>query len=1210
MHRLTGRIAVLSAAMALAAGCAQQLKPPTAQIKVVGSSTPAIGSIVQLDGSGSSDPNSLPLAFHWQMLNLPAGSHAAFNDPGILNPSFLADVGGEYDVQLVVNDGKWSSEPATVAVKAGPCGNQPLAVVIQGAPTSAIGGADGGGGSPDGGFPTGSLVQLQATVTDPNSPCLPGADAGTVEAFGYAWSFTSVPSGSQAKLNGSSLSDPSFVADIPGDYAVAVTATSPTGIQGTGTKTITVGSCGSNPPQIQEIAAQPAAPQIGQLVQLSSTVLQPDNAAPCSAGETLVYAWSFVALPSGSRAQLNAATIAQPSFLPDVPGAYTVRLEVTDSVGHLATPQTLTVTVSGCGGAIPKVTGITSAPALPDTGQTIQLQAAIGDADATACGLKPAYTYAWQIVGQPAGSRAALNNAAASDPSFTADLPGNYDVALVVTKVEFGAAPLPSSLPDAGMGAVDAGAVDAGATDAGASADAGAADSGTGVDAGASNDAGTSKDAGTSADAGMSSDGGASVAPWALATPIASARFVQRIVVSACGSAAPSVVANADPKPDVGQVVQLGVTVTDSNAEAACQLPEAFSYRWSVSALPQGSDAALNSTAVSAPSFTPDVPGEYDFSVVVTDSSGQSSAPAIEVVTASICGSAVPAVSATVSNSTPSVGETVQFAATATDSDSQPPCSLPVKIAYAWQLVQVPVGSNVQLNVPGASNPSFTPDVPGPYVAVVTVTDQHGRSSFSTPVTVTAGTCGSLVPVVTIAGPSGSVNTGAPVQLAAQVVDGNAAASCGLTENESYRWWFTAVPAGSRAALNGASLSDPSFTPDVAGEYGLTVAVTDSSGLTGQQNVAVTAVACGSNPPVIDPGSFQANPASPVLGEPTQISASFSDADNDPGCALGRTFSYAWTLIGLPQGSQASLNDPRSLEPSFTPDVVGDYTFSLTVTDNLGRSSTAPTGTWTVTATNCGMARPAITLPDVSVDTFQAAQLGVGGTGALTDANTACASAFPNATVTDFSYAWKLVGLPLGSQARIDTPWASNASFVPDVTGTYTAEVVVTDGLGNQSLPTDQKITVSACGGAAPVPNVGIAVEYCCGTTNTNVCTEGCQGGNGTQGSPCIVPAQTAFACALNGQPMLALTAAGTSDADTVSPCNLSETLSYLWELFALPVGSGAKLNPSSGNGEFSDSLTPWMRIDSAGTYILRLSATDGTPARANPPELFYIQAQ
>lgn len=75
-----------------------------------------LGSIVMIDGSGSSDADAHPLTYAWTIISAPLGSAATLVGDTTSAPQLTPDVAGTYVVQLIVNDGYGAGSPDSVRI--------------------------------------------------------------------------------------------------------------------------------------------------------------------------------------------------------------------------------------------------------------------------------------------------------------------------------------------------------------------------------------------------------------------------------------------------------------------------------------------------------------------------------------------------------------------------------------------------------------------------------------------------------------------------------------------------------------------------------------------------------------------------------------------------------------------------------------------------------------------------------------------------------------------------------------------------------------------------------------------------------------------------------------------------------------------------------------------------------------------------------------
>jgi len=357
-------------------------RPPVASAGA--DQTVYVAQLVTLDGSASSDPDGQPLTYAWSFVSRPPGSAASLSGATSVNPSFTPDREGDYVLRLLVTDGRLTSAPDTVQVS-----------TLNSAPVANAG--------------------RDSTAVVGKPVALDGSASSDVDgdSLTYAWAVASRPTGSTAGIVNPSDVHASFTPDLVGQYLIELIVDD--GTVSSAPDTMMIDTARSNTAPVADAGADRSA-RVGDTAQLDG------SASSDVDGDPLTYRWSLNTRPPNSAADLQGAMTSAPTLTVDKPGTYVAQLIVRD--GQLdSDPDTVSVST------------VNSRPtAVAGADQTVQLNTtAHFDGSASVDPDGDALGFTWSILSRPDGSTALLSDANAIAPTLTADAPGLYIVQLIVS---------------------------------------------------------------------------------------------------------------------------------------------------------------------------------------------------------------------------------------------------------------------------------------------------------------------------------------------------------------------------------------------------------------------------------------------------------------------------------------------------------------------------------------------------------------------------------------------------------------------------------------------------------------------------------------------------------------------------------------------------------------------------------------------------------
>jgi hypothetical protein len=464
--------------------------------------------------------------------------------------------------------------------------------------------------------------------------------------------------------------------------------------------------------------------------------------------------------------------------------------------------------------------------------------------------------------------------------------------------------------------------------------------------------------------------------------------------------------ANAGPP----QTVPVLSTVTlDGGGSTSPGGIGALTYSWSIQSAPSGSTAALSHANSVTATFEPDFVGSY--TIALTVSNGSQSATSTVIISTTD----VPPTANAGPNQTAAVGSMVTLNGTKSfDLNNQP-------LAYTWSLISAPPKSAATIFSLRSPIASLAADVAGTYIVGLVVNDGTLNSTMSTATISTGNT------------PPVAVATATP-QLAAinGLVQLDGSKSTDADANPlKYMWSLNTTQApGSKAALSNPNIVNPVFTVDVIGTYIAQLIVED--GTAPSQPVTVSISTNTAPPPTANAGPNQ----KVVVGSTVHLQGAGTDPHN-------LALNYMWSLPTVPQGSAASLSATNVQNPTFVADLSGTYSAQLIVSNGTLFS---PPSLVTITST---------VTPPVAVPTTSTPSVSVGSPALLSGASSYDPD---NDPIT--GYIWSL-SVPAGSSASLNGANGEFPSFLPDIPGTYVAQLIVKDAFAT-SIPATVSISAGS----------------------------------------------------------------------------------------------------------------------------------------------------
>jgi hypothetical protein len=298
------------------------------------------------------------------------------------------------------------------------------------------------------------------------------------------------------------------------------------------------------------------------------------------------------------------------------------------------------------------------------------------------------------------------------------------------------------------------------------------------------------------------------------------------------GQATPK--ANLAPLADAGldRAVLAGQTVVLDGSGSVDPDGDPVVFSWEIVTRPIDSNAQLSDPKAVRPNFTADMPGAYEFSLTLDDGYVLGAPDHVTVSTANVA----PAADAGSDDAVPQGAAAMLDGTGSSDGNGD-------RITYSWLLVGKPSGSVAEFSDPANPQSSFLTDLPGDYVAELTVNDGWATSAAGR---VTLST-GNVAPAAHAGWDLATAATGQIALEAEESFDANG-------DPLSFRWTVLSAPENARYQIRNSTERRAFLLFEDAGTYVVQLTATDDSGAAGFDTAIVSD---GNVAPIANAGADQ-----------------------------------------------------------------------------------------------------------------------------------------------------------------------------------------------------------------------------------------------------------------------------------------------------------------------------------------------------------------